>query len=55
MRNRRASCDDRGATATEYAILVASIAAVVAAGIFAFGQSLAAYYQQIVAAVGSFL
>jgi len=34
----------RGATATEYALLVAGIAVVVAVGVFAFGSSLNDYF-----------
>jgi pilus assembly protein Flp/PilA len=49
------SSDDRGATATEYAILVGFIAVVIAASIALFGQALLAYYQHIVGAVGGYL
>jgi len=35
---------ERGATATEYALLVAGIAVVVAVGVFAFGSSLNSYF-----------
>ncbi|MEG9227003.1 hypothetical protein [Aeromicrobium sp. Sec7.5] len=41
----RTSRGDRGASAVEYAVLVALVAAVVGVGILAFGQLVPALYQ----------
>jgi pilus assembly protein Flp/PilA len=46
---------DRGATATEYAILVAFIAIAMAVAVFAFGQSLSSFYTAIASKVGAVL
>jgi Flp pilus assembly pilin Flp len=43
----RTGRDDRGATATEYAMLVAFIAVIVAAGIILFGQELNAWFEAL--------
>lgn len=42
---------DRGATATEYGILVAFIAFIVIAGVTLFGQALDAYFDKLVTEV----
>lgn len=56
MRAPRPAADaERGATATEYALVVAFIALVVAVSIGFFGDSLAAYIQQIASAVSAAL
>ena len=46
---------DRGATATEYAILVSFIALVVVFAIAFFGSNLSVYFTQIGNSVGGFL
>jgi pilus assembly protein Flp/PilA len=46
---------DRGATATEYALLVGLIAIVIAVGVGFFGSNLNDFYQQISSAVGGYL
>lgn len=46
---------DRGATATEYAILCGFIAMVILFGVAAFGTSLGDYYNHLVAGVQSTL
>lgn len=43
---------DRGATATEYALLVAFIALVIIAGVTVFGSSLDTFFSNIGAKVG---
>lgn len=40
--------DERGATAVEYAILVAFIAAIVGVGILAFGGAVLAFYETVI-------
>lgn len=49
MRIRRVETDDRGATATEYAILVAFIAIVIVAGVTVFGVSLDGLFTRLAA------
>ena len=46
---------ERGATATEYAILVSFIALVVVISIAFFGSNLSVYYNQIATKVAGFL
>ena len=46
---------DAGATATEYAMLVAFIALAIVIGIAAFGTALAAFWDQIAELVASFI
>ena len=46
---------DRGATATEYAVLVGFIVVVIAIAIGFFGSSLGSYYSYLVSAVGGYL
>jgi pilus assembly protein Flp/PilA len=50
-----AACSDRGATATEYALLVGFIAVVIAIAVGFFGTNLDGYYNHITSAVGAFL
>jgi Flp pilus assembly pilin Flp len=49
------ACSDRGATATEYALLVGFIAVVIAIAVGFFGTSLEGYYTHITSAVGAYL
>jgi len=51
----RGTLADRGATATEYAVLVGFIAVVIATAIGFFGTSLGSYYSYLVSAVGTYL
>ena len=44
---------DRGATATEYALLVALIALVIVVGVGLFGTNLNAFFNKIAGTVGS--
>jgi pilus assembly protein Flp/PilA len=46
---------DRGATATEYAILVGFVAVAIAGSLFAFGQSLNDWYQALAARLDGWL
>ena len=46
---------DRGATATEYAILVGFVAVAIAGSLFAFGQSLDGLYQALAAKLAGWL
>ncbi|WP_109507711.1 Flp family type IVb pilin [Nocardioides speluncae] len=43
---------ERGATATEYSLLVAFIALVIVAGVFAFGTDLGTLFEDMGAVVG---
>jgi pilus assembly protein Flp/PilA len=52
---RVAESSDRGATATEYALLAGFIAIVIALSIGFFGENLSGYYHDIASAVGSYL
>jgi pilus assembly protein Flp/PilA len=53
-RHARAGRDpERGATATEYAILVGFIAVVIALAIGFFGESLSTFFQNIASSVAS--
>ena len=47
--------EDTGATATEYAVLVGSIAMVIVAGVASFGAQLASVYNSIAATVSGVL
>jgi len=50
-----ADSSDRGATATEYAMLVGFIAVIIAISIAFFGSSLSDYYQNIATSLGHWL
>lgn len=52
MQNRLEDTKDRGATATEYAILVAFIAIVVIAGVTLFGTALSGWFSDLATTVG---
>ena len=52
---RSAEREDRGATATEYALLMSFIALIIAVSISFFGDSLSSYYHQIASTVGGWL
>jgi Flp pilus assembly pilin Flp len=54
-RRQVAEPTDRGAVATEYAILAAFIAVAIGVSIGFFGQELAAYYEAILRAIRGFL
>ena len=44
----RLRTDDRGATAVEYGLLIAGIAALIIASVFAFGPAIAALFDGVV-------
>ena len=52
---RSAEPAERGATATEYALLVGFIAVIIAVSIGFFGSQLSTYYHNIATAVGGWL
>lgn len=45
--------DERGATATEYALLVGLIALVIAGGVLLFGQALLAWFNNLTTQLGT--
>jgi len=55
LRLNRGNFDQRGATATEYAILVGFIAVVIAGGVGVFGTSLGDYFVTLTADVAAAL
>lgn len=55
MTRRPFRCDDAGATATEYAVLLGFIAVVIGIGIAFFGGQLNQYWVAIGSGVGGFL
>jgi len=54
-RRARGACSDRGATATEYALLVGFVAIAIVLAVGFFGTSLAGYYTHITSAIGAYL
>ncbi|WP_415854585.1 Flp family type IVb pilin [Sinomonas sp. G460-2] len=46
-------CDERGATATEYALLVGLIALIIVVGVGAFGGALNTWFNTLATTVGS--
>ena len=48
----RLRTDDRGATAVEYGLLIAGIAALIIGAVFAFGPAIAALFNGIVNQLG---
>lgn len=50
---RRFLCDERGATAIEYAMIAAGIAVAIVAAVNSLGVSVLGMYETIAAAIGS--
>jgi pilus assembly protein Flp/PilA len=51
----RRAASDRGATSTEYALLVVFIAIAIVLGVTAFGQSLSGIFNQLASTLASYL
>jgi pilus assembly protein Flp/PilA len=52
LHNRVETAKDRGATATEYALLVTFIAIIIVAGVTLFGNALSAFFGRLATRLG---